>query len=78
MCVANCTLFCCCFSLKTCWKELQKDVLLTESFSDDAETYCSVPYVARPSKWQDAHSGETLSVFYIYIFCTRTSHVATS
>uniref|UniRef100_A0A8B9IAF3 tRNA (adenine(58)-N(1))-methyltransferase n=1 Tax=Anser brachyrhynchus TaxID=132585 RepID=A0A8B9IAF3_9AVES len=36
--------------------ELQNDVLLTESFSDDAETYCSVPYVARPSKWQDAHS----------------------
>uniref|UniRef100_A0A8C4UJI1 tRNA (adenine(58)-N(1))-methyltransferase n=1 Tax=Falco tinnunculus TaxID=100819 RepID=A0A8C4UJI1_FALTI len=27
-----------------------------ESLSDDAETYCSVPYVARPSYWQDAHS----------------------
>ncbi|XP_068531963.1 tRNA (adenine(58)-N(1))-methyltransferase, mitochondrial isoform X1 [Anas acuta] len=36
--------------------ELQKDVFLTESISDDAETYCSVPYVARPSNWQDAHS----------------------
>ncbi|KAM9298003.1 tRNA (adenine(58)-N(1))-methyltransferase, mitochondrial [Morus bassanus] len=27
-----------------------------ESLSDDAETYRSVPYVARPSYWQDAHS----------------------
>ncbi|XP_021247490.1 tRNA (adenine(58)-N(1))-methyltransferase, mitochondrial isoform X2 [Numida meleagris] len=27
-----------------------------ESFPDDAETYCSAPYVARPSRWQDAHS----------------------
>ncbi|XP_052538332.1 tRNA (adenine(58)-N(1))-methyltransferase, mitochondrial [Tympanuchus pallidicinctus] len=27
-----------------------------ESFPDDAETHCSAPYVARPSRWQDAHS----------------------
>ncbi|CAM9858758.1 unnamed protein product [Bubo scandiacus] len=27
-----------------------------ESLSDDAETYCSVPYVARPSYWQEGHS----------------------
>ncbi|KAM6405804.1 LOW QUALITY PROTEIN: tRNA (adenine(58)-N(1))-methyltransferase, mitochondrial [Pluvialis apricaria] len=27
-----------------------------ESLSDDAETYCLVPYVARPSYWQEAHS----------------------
>lgn len=65
------------FSLKTCWKELQKDVFLTESISDDAETYCSVPYVARPSNWQDAHSGETVYSIYFF-FCTRTSHVTIS
>ncbi|XP_051471321.1 tRNA (adenine(58)-N(1))-methyltransferase, mitochondrial [Apus apus] len=27
-----------------------------ESLSNDPETYCSVPYVARPSYWQEAHS----------------------
>ncbi|XP_015712391.2 tRNA (adenine(58)-N(1))-methyltransferase, mitochondrial isoform X1 [Coturnix japonica] len=27
-----------------------------EPFPDDAETSCSVPYIARPSRWQDAHS----------------------
>ncbi|KAK4823713.1 hypothetical protein QYF61_005982 [Mycteria americana] len=40
---------------------IQDEVVLkeseyNESLSDDAETYCSVPYVARPSYWQDAHS----------------------
>ncbi|XP_010008331.1 PREDICTED: tRNA (adenine(58)-N(1))-methyltransferase, mitochondrial, partial [Nestor notabilis] len=40
---------------------LQDQVVLTEgeyneSLSDDTETHCSVPYVARPSSWQDAHS----------------------
>ncbi|KAM6128198.1 tRNA (adenine(58)-N(1))-methyltransferase, mitochondrial [Pterocles gutturalis] len=33
-----------------------KESEYTESLSDDAERYCSVPYVARPSYWQDAHS----------------------
>uniref|UniRef100_A0A8B9TWF1 tRNA (adenine(58)-N(1))-methyltransferase n=1 Tax=Anas platyrhynchos TaxID=8839 RepID=A0A8B9TWF1_ANAPL len=55
----------------------QIDVFLTESISDDAETYCSVPYVARPSNWQDAHSGETVYSIYFF-FCTRTSHVTIS
>ncbi|XP_049689789.1 tRNA (adenine(58)-N(1))-methyltransferase, mitochondrial isoform X2 [Accipiter gentilis] len=27
-----------------------------DSLSDDAETNCSMPYVARPSYWQDGHS----------------------
>lgn len=44
---------------------IQKDVLLTESFPDDAETHCSAPYVARPSRWQDAHSGEILEKMLI-------------
>uniref|UniRef100_A0A8B9TVI4 tRNA (adenine(58)-N(1))-methyltransferase n=1 Tax=Anas platyrhynchos TaxID=8839 RepID=A0A8B9TVI4_ANAPL len=76
--IKNCKSICfVVFSLKTCWKELQKDVFLTESISDDAETYCSVPYVARPSNWQDAHSGETVYSIYFF-FCTRTSHVTIS
>ncbi|KAM9240468.1 tRNA (adenine(58)-N(1))-methyltransferase, mitochondrial [Leptosomus discolor] len=33
-----------------------KESEYNESLSDDAETYCSVPYVARPSYWQEAHS----------------------
>uniref|UniRef100_A0A8B9ITU1 tRNA (adenine(58)-N(1))-methyltransferase n=1 Tax=Amazona collaria TaxID=241587 RepID=A0A8B9ITU1_9PSIT len=40
---------------------LQDQVALTEGeynepLSDDTETHCSVPYIARPSSWQDAHS----------------------
>ncbi|XP_030354989.1 tRNA (adenine(58)-N(1))-methyltransferase, mitochondrial isoform X2 [Strigops habroptila] len=36
---------------------IQDQVVLTEeSLSDDTETHCSVPYIARPSSWQDAHS----------------------
>ncbi|XP_072187277.1 tRNA (adenine(58)-N(1))-methyltransferase, mitochondrial isoform X2 [Excalfactoria chinensis] len=27
-----------------------------ESFPDNAETPCAAPYIARPSRWQDAHS----------------------
>lgn len=38
----------------------KKNVLLTESLSDAAETNHSVPYIARPSHLQEAHSGETL------------------
>ncbi|XP_010144624.1 PREDICTED: tRNA (adenine(58)-N(1))-methyltransferase, mitochondrial, partial [Buceros rhinoceros silvestris] len=38
----------------------QDQVVLRESeyneTPDDVETYCSVPYVARPSYWQEAHS----------------------
>ncbi|XP_075003413.1 tRNA (adenine(58)-N(1))-methyltransferase, mitochondrial isoform X3 [Calonectris borealis] len=34
-----------------------KESEYNESLSDNTETYCSVPYVARPSYWQDAHSG---------------------
>ncbi|XP_074024672.1 tRNA (adenine(58)-N(1))-methyltransferase, mitochondrial [Numenius arquata] len=33
-----------------------KESEYNESLSDEAETYCSVPYVARPSYWQEAHS----------------------
>ncbi|XP_064914808.1 tRNA (adenine(58)-N(1))-methyltransferase, mitochondrial isoform X3 [Columba livia] len=33
-----------------------KESEYNESLSDDAETYCSVPYIAKPSYWQDAHS----------------------
>ncbi|XP_074720031.1 tRNA (adenine(58)-N(1))-methyltransferase, mitochondrial [Strix uralensis] len=33
-----------------------KESEYNESLSDDAETHCSVPYVARPSYWQEAHS----------------------
>ncbi|XP_054050528.1 tRNA (adenine(58)-N(1))-methyltransferase, mitochondrial [Rissa tridactyla] len=33
-----------------------KESEYNESLSDNAETYCSVPYVARPSYWQEAHS----------------------
>ncbi|XP_075605562.1 tRNA (adenine(58)-N(1))-methyltransferase, mitochondrial [Balearica regulorum gibbericeps] len=33
-----------------------KESEYNESLSDDTETYYSVPYVARPSYWQDAHS----------------------
>ncbi|XP_074753478.1 tRNA (adenine(58)-N(1))-methyltransferase, mitochondrial isoform X2 [Athene noctua] len=33
-----------------------KESEYSESHSDNAETYCSVPYVARPSYWQEAHS----------------------
>ena len=40
-------------------ERIKKNLLLTESLSDEAETYCSVPYIARPSYWQDGHSGET-------------------
>ncbi|XP_065691271.1 tRNA (adenine(58)-N(1))-methyltransferase, mitochondrial isoform X2 [Patagioenas fasciata] len=40
-----------------------KESEYNESLSDDAETYCSVPYIAKPSHWQDAHSGATLSPF---------------
>ncbi|XP_061210141.1 tRNA (adenine(58)-N(1))-methyltransferase, mitochondrial [Neopsephotus bourkii] len=40
---------------------IQDQVVLTESeynepLSDDSETHSLVPYVARPSSWQDAHS----------------------
>uniref|UniRef100_A0A8B9MY94 tRNA (adenine(58)-N(1))-methyltransferase n=1 Tax=Accipiter nisus TaxID=211598 RepID=A0A8B9MY94_9AVES len=40
---------------------IQDQVVLKESeyndsLSDDAETNCSMPYVARPSYWQDGHS----------------------
>ncbi|XP_075269260.1 tRNA (adenine(58)-N(1))-methyltransferase, mitochondrial isoform X2 [Opisthocomus hoazin] len=34
-----------------------KESEYNESPSDDAERCCSVPYVARPSYWQEAHSG---------------------
>ncbi|XP_050749815.1 tRNA (adenine(58)-N(1))-methyltransferase, mitochondrial [Gymnogyps californianus] len=40
---------------------IQDEVVLkeseyNESLSGEAETYCSVPYIARPSYWQDGHS----------------------
>uniref|UniRef100_A0A8B9N2T5 tRNA (adenine(58)-N(1))-methyltransferase n=1 Tax=Accipiter nisus TaxID=211598 RepID=A0A8B9N2T5_9AVES len=45
---------------------IQDQVVLKESeyndsLSDDAETNCSMPYVARPSYWQDGHSVSKIS-----------------
>lgn len=58
--------------LGVCFKLAGKNfffnLLLTETPSEDAETYCSVPYVARPSYWQEAHSGETLEKCYFILY----------